>query len=467
MSQLTPSKKLAYGVAEIGGSLSFAAVNAWLLYFLINIARLEPLAAGTVFIIGRLFDAFLDPAMGIVSDRTKVRWGRKFFIKWGALPLGVSFALLWIAPGNGRSAVFGLVLTRLLFFSLLYTVVQMPYLALTPELAPDYDDRTRLSSYRAAFGTVAGLQAFALPPTIVLTLAPASGLAASSPRGWLGLGVIFGTVTALSYLVMTAIVPEPSRPPQVTPKSRVAPWREFRSTLRITGFREIIVIFITIAVGSMIASSILPFYLESALHLPGGQQSFILALLFGVAVLTLPIWNFVSAQLGKRLTLILGLILLSSSLMALVLGAGDGISPFLIIMIIPAGIGLSAQLLLPWAMLPDIVEFDELQHGRRREGLIYALFTFGQKIAGSLGVFVNAIVAALAGYQQGVVIQAPHTVQAIRLMVGPMAAVFFLTAAALAWRYPITRKQHERTRALLKRPADRKVPREGTVDDEA
>ncbi len=87
--------KLGYGVADVGASPSYGAVNTWLLYFLINIAGMTPLLAGLVFVAGRLFDALLDPVMGVYSDRRKQRWERKVFIRWGAVPLGASFALMW------------------------------------------------------------------------------------------------------------------------------------------------------------------------------------------------------------------------------------------------------------------------------------------------------------------------------------------------------------------------------------
>ena len=125
------------------------------------------------------------------------------------------------------------------------------------------------------------------------------------------------------------------------------------------------------------------------------------------------------------------------------------LSPQLALLILVAGFGLSAVMLFPWAMLPDVVEFDELQHGLRREGLVYALFTFGQKLAGSAGVFAGAIVASVFGYQQGAE-QAPETVRGVALATGPLAAAVFACALALALRFPITRRSHAAARARLR-----------------
>ena len=149
--RLSLGEKLGYGVADVGASLTFVAVNTWLLYFLVNVVKLEPLRAGVVFVMGRALDALLDPVMGVLSDRLKGRVKRTQFIRWGALPLGLSFALLWFVPDGSQSLKFAFALLMFMLFSVLYTVVQVPYMALTPDIAPDYDERTRLTSFRMGF----------------------------------------------------------------------------------------------------------------------------------------------------------------------------------------------------------------------------------------------------------------------------------------------------------------------------
>ena len=165
-----------------------------------------------------------------------------------------------------------------------------------------------------------------------------------------------------------------------------------------------------------------------------------------------PLWNLVAARLGKKPALIIGILLLAGSLLMLVGFTTPGsISIYLMVMITLAGVGLSAVLLFPWAMLPDVVEFDELNTGRRREGLVYALFTFGQKIAGSIGVFSNAMVVSVFGYQQGVIEQSANTVSAIRWMAGPVAALVFLISIFFVLRFPITKAKHYEASLKLRR----------------
>ena len=139
--------------------------------------------------------------------------------------------------------------------------------------------------------------------------------------------------------------------------------------------------------------------------------------------------------------MIAGLVFQGGSLLALVFIVPAGqLSVVLFAMVMINGIGVSAVTLFPWSMLPDVIEFDELERGRRREGVFFSLFTFGQKTAGSVGVFANGIVVAVFGYQQGVATQTDFTVGGLELIVGPVAAVIFGLAIFLTWRYPIRSK---------------------------
>ncbi len=456
-ARLPRGVRVGYGVGDLGASLTFVAINTWLLYYLVNIAGLRPFTAGLVFVVGRVVDAVLDPVMGIVSDRLAPRYGRKRFVAFGAVPLGAAFAALWALPAARPEAAFALALVAVVLVSLLYTVVQIPYMALTPELAQDYDERTALSSYRVAFGTFASLVAVALPPVLVLSASTGTELASSAPAGWVRMGLVFGPLVALSYLVMATAVPEPRRTATAqttrettrqTPTPSIA--ASLRSALRATGFAELLASFIAITIGIMIVNSMLPFYLESALRIPGPQQTPLLGLLFGVAILAFPLWSAVSNRHGKKVALAAGLVTMIAGLLPLVLLSPPGtIGPLLLAFTVVTGCGLSAVMLLPWAMLPDVVEFDELASGLRQEGLLYALFTFGQKLAGSVGVFANAIAAGVFGYVAGTAVQDAGTVAGIRAMVGPVAAGVFVVALILTLRFPITRASHREVQAAL------------------
>jgi glycoside/pentoside/hexuronide:cation symporter, GPH family len=448
MSSLPLREKLAYGVADIGASLSYNAINFFFLFFLVTVLGLSPGLAGIVVLFGRVIDAVTDPLMGALSDRTTGRRGRrKPYIWLGALPFGLTFALLWAVPETSQLAMFALAAALLTLHAVVFTVVQVPYMALTPELAPDYAARTSLTSYRIGFGTLASLIAAAAPPLLVAVFNRQLGLGEGAPTGWLWMGVLFGLVMTLGYLVMAALVGERQGKP-VTGKLDLL--GDYRLALAATGYPQVLLLYVVVTLGIGVISSMLPFYLHSALSLPPEAQTLVLGLLFVVAILSLPLWNLLAARLGKPRAFAVGLGVLGLSVPLVVLVSPSGeISAVLLISVALAGLGVGAALLFPWAMLPDVVEFDELRTGMRREGHFYALFTFGQKAAFALGAFANAQVLALVGYQRDAAVQSPEAILGIKLMVGPVAALVFVLALILAWRFPITKALHDEARMRL------------------
>lgn len=445
--------KLLYGVADFGNNLVGVVGNTWLLYYLINVARLPPLQAGLAFLAGRLFDALVDPQIGALTDRLRPRLGRLHFVRVFALPAGLVFALLWLIPYAPAGWRLALAVLGFMALSVLYSLAAIPYLALGPELTPDYDERTSLNSYRMACSMLATLAGVALPPLVVLGVTGARDLAASPPLGWLVVGVGSALLITLSLFVTALGVREPRRPPGSPSGQAPAPplnLTAIRGILSTFGLASLLGLFVLSTLAFMITNSLLPFFLESVLRLPAALQAPVLGTLFLSAIASFPLWVWLSGHLSKRAGVLLGLLLLMVSLLAFVyLVPRGGVSPLLWAALLLNGLGLSAVTLFPWAMLPDVIEFDELRSRLRREGLFYALLLLCLKAAGSLGVFSNALVTSVLGYQSGQALQRLETVRGLELMMGPVSVALFALAWLCAWRYPITRHNHAQARAQL------------------
>lgn len=432
--------KLSYAGCEVGGQLLYTGVNTWLLYYLVNVIRLPALAAGLAFIIGRLFDAALDPVVGELSDRLGHRVRRLTWVRWGMVPLSLAFVGLWWLPSLG-GPTFALAVLGFVLLSTVFTAVQMPALSLTPILAPTYDERTSLTAYRMAASVLVALAAVAAPPAIVLAVAGTSELAASTTRGWVAMGAVFGVASLIGYVIMVAGVDEP--PPRGVRTAEPFSVGSVTSAFSQGPFRTVFVMFLLVTVGLMIANSLLPFFLESALGLTAGEQTVTLAALFGIAVGAIPAWALAAERLDKTRAFALGIAVQMAGLLAIA-ALRPNISEAAVFwpLIAVNGVGVSAVMFLPWTIIPDVVEYDELVAGRRREGLLYALFTFGQKLAGSIGVFATAIVATVFGYQEGTAVQSAATVRGLALAIGPLTAAVYAVAIVVVLRLSITRESH-------------------------
>ena len=147
--------KVAYGAGDFGAGVTSTLIVFSLLIFLTDVAGLRPELAATVLLIGKIWDALMDPVVGILSDRTSLRWGRRHsWMLFAALPFGVFFFLYWLVPNFSSDAdtnqwlLFSYYVVIGLLFNTAFTCVNIPYSALTPELTDDYDERTSLNSFR-------------------------------------------------------------------------------------------------------------------------------------------------------------------------------------------------------------------------------------------------------------------------------------------------------------------------------
>ncbi len=148
--------KIGYAIGDVGISIAYFAVGFFFIYYLTDIVGLDPVLAGLAFFLGKLWDGINDPIMGVLSDRTRSRYGRKrVYVIYGAFPLAISFILLWMIPVDASQwTQFILATVSLTLFATAYTVVVVPYMALVPVMSADYDERTQITGLRAALSTV-------------------------------------------------------------------------------------------------------------------------------------------------------------------------------------------------------------------------------------------------------------------------------------------------------------------------
>ena len=156
--KLNFTTKLAYGSGDMGPAITANVLAFFLLYFFTNVAGLPAGLAGSILAIGKIGDAINDPIAGILSDRTRTKWGRRIpWMLFGAIPFGIFFFLQWLVPnfsedpGVNNWCLFAYYILIATLFNLAYTAVNLPYTALTPELTQDYNERTSLNSFRFAF----------------------------------------------------------------------------------------------------------------------------------------------------------------------------------------------------------------------------------------------------------------------------------------------------------------------------
>ena len=198
--------KLGFGICDMGGNLFFTMMGFYLLFFMTDVVGLAAGLAGTALMIGKIWDAVTDPTVGYLSDRTRTRWGRRRpYMFVGSFLLMAMMTLMFTAPGYGTQLqLFAWAAVTYCLLCTAYTLVNIPYGALTPELTTDYNERTVINAYRMSFAVVGTL----LGAGLVL---PIVGMADSIENGWTLAGTVMGAIMLITALVTVFSVREQSR----------------------------------------------------------------------------------------------------------------------------------------------------------------------------------------------------------------------------------------------------------------
>ncbi len=442
-NQKLPIKvKLGFGIGDVGGNLYFTVVAFWLLNYFTDTVGLAAGIAGIAFGIGKVWDAITDPLMGFISDRTRSRWGRRRpYLLFGSLVWFIAMLIMFTNPQlRNPAALFVWAVAAYCFLSTAFTVVNVPYSSLTPELTKDYHERSSLNGYRAVFmviGTLIGAGA-ALP------------LVNSLPNKNIGfsvMGIVFGGIMMGATLITFFSVREPKLTEAAKPKTSF-----LKSYLYVFKTRPFIFILLTYMV-CMIAISILSatmIYYFKYIHNREDLTTLALLILLVTAMIFIPVAVWVSKRIGKKTTYAAGVLIIAvACMLVFALGHQLGVV-FVFVMMFIAGIGLSTHYPMPWAMIPDTVEYGYLQSGERLEGGYYGMWTLFSKAAqGLFALPLVGLILQVTGYIPEVA-QTPLAKLGIRLMMGPVAAVFFVAAAVLLVFYPLNEQRYAELQEKIK-----------------
>ena len=431
-TKLSRKTKVIYGSGDLGFSLTTTIIGAYFLFFLTDVVQIKPAVAGIAIFIGKTWDWFNDPIIGYISDRTRSQWGRRRpYLLFGAIPFALAFIMMWyIPPFESSIALIVYYAVAYVVFDAAATFVYMPYFALTPELTDDYDERTSLTSYRMFFSILGSLLSFTIPLMIVGTFAPENAARV------IIMAVVFGILSALPlWLVFFNTEERQTFSMQERPKIIPSLKAAFNNRPFVFGA----VIYLLTWICMDIIQTILLFFIKYVLQLED-RSELIMALIFITGIIALPFWEYVSRKLEKRYAYAIGVAFMAIVMLALI-SMGPS-SPFSIIafLCIMAGIGVSAAHVLPWAILPDAIEWDEYQTGERHEGVFYSLVTLMKKISSSIAIPLTAVLLDVTNYVPNSIEQPKSALLGIRMLMGPIPAALLMIAIVFAIKYPLNRE---------------------------
>lgn len=434
--------KIIYGSGDFGYSMTNSIIAAYFLLFLTDVVGMSAATAGIAILIGRTWDYINDPLIGNLSDRTKTRWGRRRpFLLFGAVPFALTFAMLWYKPAfTDQTALAVYYALAYVLYDASQTFVFMPYFALTPELTDDYDERTSLTSYRMVYNILGGLIAFTVPLMIVGSFSPQN---ASNVQK---MGIIFGILSAIPLFLIFFKTRETQKPVQYE-KPNI--FNSIKIALKNRPFVLGAVVYLATWTSMNIVQTVLLYYVKYVL-LKESMSDILMGAIFITAIAALPLWNWVSKKLDKRKAYALGISFWALAQVLLMTLTSSTPVGWVVALCILAGVGVSAAHVLPWAMIPDAIEYGELNTGERHEGVFYSLVTLMAKVASSIAVPLTAFVLELTGYIPNSSSQPQSALNGIRFLIGPIPAVCLIVGIVFALRYPLERNEFNEIVGKLK-----------------
>lgn len=451
---LSRRTKFVYGLADWGPAASTTARSAFWFLFLTSVVGFDAAVAGRIFLVGRLWDGINDPLVGMLSDRVRTRWGRRRpFLLFGAIPFGLSFALMFVVPpfsSDVGKAIYYIL--AFLLFDTFYTVVNVPYSALTPALTSDYDERSNLAGWRIAVSILASLVTAGLFKLLAEQVFAAwfGGGPAGIRAGYALSASVWGLFLAVPFFLFVQVIQEPDYDPDPEP---IRPIKTFKEVFRNRPFRLGATVYLLTFATVDVVLLIFVRFLVDYVRVDPGVDNVLLATVLGLAFVTMPLTVHLMRRFGKRRTYI-GSMLFMMITLILISQVPPGGQNLMFVAAIFAGLGYGAANAIPWAIVADVIEADELKTGKRREGVYYGYLVFFRKLASAVAVLIVGELLSAAGYvssrQGSAFIQQPESaLLAMRFVVGVLPAIMLALAIIAALRYPLDRDTYNDIRRQL------------------
>jgi len=452
-------QKVAYGIGGMTENLG-ASITQNMFNPIYNIALgISPAILGVALMIFRFWDAIADPVMGNISDNARTRFGRrKPFIVIGGILTGICFPLLWQAqPTWSEPVIIAYCITAGLLFYTSFTIWAMPYYSLGMEMTPDYDERTRVIAFRAFFSKFTGLISGWLLALISLPFF--SSKIDGAPdilKGMQFAGWIIGGVIISVAILPGIFATERYYKKDASKQQKVPLIKSLKETIKCKPYAIIIAIVVIQTLGYSLVGS-LGLYLNIYYVNAGDLQA--ASLIEGLkatakflpSLLSVPLWAWLTERIGKTralgLTLILGM---AANCMIYFAYTPD--HPYLQIVphILMSAFGFGLWMIVP-SMQADIVDYDELQSGQRREGAYSAVFSWALKMSGTISAGIGGMVIVLSGFdiKKYGGDQPQHVLETMLVWYAFLPLFFCGVALFLLRAYPLDRQRMHEIRGEL------------------
>ena len=454
----TLSEKIGYGFGDMSSSMFWKIFSYYLPFFYSNVFGLSLGHAGTLLLITKLYDAFSDPVMGMIADRTKTRWGRyRPYLLWCAIPFALAGVLTFTTPDGSYAFKHAYAYISYIIMMTAYTAINVPYGAMLGVLTPDSREKTVFSSFRMFFAYAGSFIALAIfEPLQNFFLSLGDGMSTSSC--WQYSMIVVGAICAVLFVLCFLLTKERVVLPESGNGGSSSILKDFRSLVTNGPWWILLVAAIGILLFNSIRGGAAAYYFKDVL---GGNAIFTCGIFLAVGevanmagvALAVPF----SDRVGKKSAYIISLIAAAvMRIFILFIPATPAGMWTLLGLQILISIATGVTLPLLWSMFADVADYSELKNGNASTGLIFSSSSMAQKFGGAFGSALILWVLAAYGYDTSeTAVQTASAVNGLKAMMSYIPSAGALLAAAIVAFYPLTvKKMTEISSALAARRSE-------------
>ncbi|MBN1153399.1 MFS transporter, partial [candidate division KSB1 bacterium] len=435
-------EKVSYGFGDLACSMFWTLFSMFLLFFYTDVFGISAAAAGTMFLVARLWDTVNDPLMGMIGDRTKTKWGKfRPYLLFVAFPFAIIAILTFTTPDLSSTGRLIYAYITYTFMMMVYTAVNVPYASLLGVMTKDSNERTSLASFRFLGGFTGGLLVTASANSLVEYFGTNGDMAA----GYQKTIALYAILAAIFFLLTFAGTKERLDPDEVEAST-------FKEDLRDLARNKPWFIMLGAAISVLIFNSLrgsaILYYFKyfigdqhvmflgdvshgtlSAAFMTSGQVAAILGV-----VLAIPL----ASKIGKKNSFMLSGLVCAGLCILFFFVPPHQVS---IIFILNIFISMASSLVFPliWAMYGDVSDYSEWKTGHRATGLIFSSSSMSQKMGWTIGGAISGWILSAFGFIANEV-QTEQSILGIRLMISLFAAAGALLSVGFMYFYPLSEK---------------------------
>ncbi|CAM5181390.1 MFS transporter [Alishewanella longhuensis] len=428
------SEKVGYGLGDMGFNFYWANISAFLLIYYTDVFGISAAAAGTMMLVTKIIDAFTDPLMGAIADRTRSRFGKfRPYLLWLALPLAGAGVLTYSTPDLGETGKLIWAYGTYTLLMLVYTAINIPYSALSGVITSDSQQRTTLVSFRFIGGFSGGILVTYLTPKLVPLLGQGDEV-----LGWQLTMLVFGIAAALMFLITFLTTKERIAPLSIQPsavRQDLADLKNNKPWLVLFALALIIMVTITMRAGSGVYY--FKYYVERPDLVGEFLSSYMLALALGAAATPL-----MTRFIDKKRLMVLLMALAGLLSISLYFVPADAVG-LIFALNLAIGFVLGPKSPLAFSMYADTADYNEWRTGRRATAMTFAAATFSQKLGGAIASALIGWLLAAIGYVANEQ-QSTGSQTGIVLLISVIPGIIALLAAFVMRYYSLDNQQLEK-----------------------